>query len=837
MASPQVGSGPAKMSFAEVRDNVLTTLVRSNDTCSQIAARPPPTQAIKPVHITQGEMSPRSKENMAMRRQSQGKRVISPKPKSASLQQLQPITEPIGEVTKSPTGAIEGLALVKNAALEKEAAKIRLPAGADSNEDDQSHLSNNSSREPPSFDTKSIASVTTFAMDEKESLRPDDSASVQAVDDEDSSSGPSCDPSVQGESEQMILPRGLPQPSGNMIGMTRRYPSITLANPPRFGDLPMSPITESEEVRQARILPQEIIDVDAPQLRGGGPENRSQMLAVMPDEKLLDALASPKDRLPLLQLEEKILAFIALAQRTGPEILDLPPQNSFGRLLAHKLADYYSLQHVISDDNASVRLFMLRGLVMSLPTSLAVIATSIPTGPVPAPGSAAFKIMRRNGMGGRNHSAGGSTAASSSAPSKATSENGGDGSEEGFMSPPDGTPQKDRPTLTREEREANYKAARERIFADFQESLPSEAASTTGDTSASISRSSSSSGKRKTGKQRRPIDDSFEARSQFIQGSYSTMPIVGQQNAYQGPYNESTFGMQYPAPPGTIASNYGSTPTQTYSNYEAPMQYPGMPNYSNPIQQAYPSGDQWSSPHSPQPGNYYDYSHNPAQQVYPSSQTPVNAINQYSQPMSMPPPVVPQGWASTQYQNSFQQTPTLQNPQPVQWSGYSSSPNAAGPNPYPYGQLPPQLYPTPTYNAQHPVPGSYGGNRSLFNPNSRSFVPNNTTSRSGGRNANRKKNSTNNANQSKQKSSASENTIPIPQRPSQPASSNSSPGAKDLPLQQKYGAPAHLPKKPPPSQVPAPLEFDMQALKLGSTVAGLAAGPLVVNGEARESRA
>lgn len=771
-----------------------------------------------------------------MRRKSQVKSMISPKAKPSPLQPQHNI-DTIGENTKSLAGAIEGLALVKNAALEKEAAKVRMPAGADSTEDDQSHLSNNSSREPPSFDTKSIASVTTFAMDEKESLRPDDSASVQAVDDEDSSSGPSCDPSVQGEAEQLVLPRVLPQPSGNVVGISRRYPSITLANPPRFGDLPMSPITEAEEFRQARALPQEMIDIEAPQLRGGGLEHRSQMLAVMPDEKLLDALASPKDRLPLLQLEEKILVFIALAHQSGPEVLDLPPQNSFGRLLAHKLADYYSLQHVISDDNASVRLYRMRGLAMILPTSLATIATSIPTGPAPMSGSAAFKIMRRNGMGGRNYSAGGSTAASSSAPSKATSENGADGSDEGLMSPPDGTPQRDRPTLTREEREANYKAARERIFADFQESLPSEAASMTGDTSASISRSSSSSGKRKTGKQRRPKDDSFEARSQFVQGSYSTMPIVGQQSAYQGPYNDSAFGMQYSAPQGFTAPNYGSTPTQAYSSYENPMQYPSMSNYSNPMQQAYPSGEQWSSPHSPQPGNYYGYPPNHAPSVYPNSQTPISGINQYNQPMSMPPLLAPQGWVPGQYQNSFQQTPTLQNPQPVQWPAFSPSPNTAGPSPYPYGQLPPQPYASPAHNAQHPVPGSYSGNRSLFNPNSRAFVPNNATSRSGGRNNNRKKNSSSNGNQSKQKSSGSENAIPIPQRPSQPASSNSSsPGAKDLPLQQKYGAPAHLPKKPPPSQVPAQLEFDMQALKLGATVASHAACPLAVNGGAGESR-
>ena len=42
---------------------------------------------------------------------------------------------------------------------------------------------------PPSLDGKSITSGTTFALDEKESLRPDDSASVKAAEDDDTCSG------------------------------------------------------------------------------------------------------------------------------------------------------------------------------------------------------------------------------------------------------------------------------------------------------------------------------------------------------------------------------------------------------------------------------------------------------------------------------------------------------------------------------------------------------------------------------------------------------------------------------------------------------------------------
>lgn len=795
---------------------------------------PPPTQAAKPVQTSQAE-PPQTNETMPIHRLSQANNTALTKSQTSSQKPLKSPKPRNGDI--NPHGMrIEGLAMVKNASLEKEATKARrspVAIGADSTEDDQSHLSNNSSREPPSFDTKSIASATTFAMDEKDSLRPDDSASVQAVDDEDSSSA-SCNPSIQGESEQGVLPGLMTHLNGNVVGIARRFPSINLANPPRFGDLPMSPITETEEMRQVRGLPQETAMMEIPRIRGGGVEIRPQILAVMPDEKLLDALASLKDRLPLLQLEEKIVSFIIESHKGGPEVLDLPPQNSFGRLLAHKLADYYCLQHVISDDSNSVRLYRMRGMSYSLPTSLATIATSIATGPVPASGSAAFKIMRRNGLGGRVNSAGGSTAASSSAPSKATSENGADGSDEGFVSPPDGTPQRDRSTLTREEREANYKAARDRIFGDFRESLPSEAASMTGETSASISRSSSSSGKRKTGKQRRPKDDSFEARSQFVQGAFPPMPIVGQQNPYQGAYNEPAFPMQYSGNPSNIGATFGSTPTQAYPGFDNNMSYSGMPNYSNIMQQSYPPNEPWSPPQPQELGNWSGYPPNQTQSVYASPQTPVSGISQYNQAMSMPPTQMSQSWSQNQFQNSFQQTPTLQNPQPVQWPTYSPAPNSTGPNPipYPYGQLPPQPYPSPVYNAQHPVPGSYNGNRSLFNPNSRSFVPSNTTSRSGGRNNNRKKNG--NGNQKSKCASATTSAstdggMPIPQRPSQPASSSSSsPGAKDL--RTLYGAPAHLPKKPPPSQVPVQFELDLQALKLGST-----GGPLVVNsgGEGR----
>lgn len=242
--------------------------------------------------------------------------------------------------------AIEGLSLVKDAATA--AGDLQSGESGESLEDDQSHLSNSSTK-LQSFDTKSMASVTTFAMDEKESIRPDDSASVRAVDDDEASNPPTRELAFHRDSENppMTSRQGLNPGTSGVTIAPRRYHTLTSTNIPRFGDLPVSPIVQSG------ISDEESI----PGHQNPAPDEvheRAAQLPVAPDEKLLDALATPKDRLPLLQLEETLLAFIAHSQT---EFLDLPPQNAFARLLAHKLADYYMLAHHINEDGTSIRLF------------------------------------------------------------------------------------------------------------------------------------------------------------------------------------------------------------------------------------------------------------------------------------------------------------------------------------------------------------------------------------------------------------------------------------------------------------------------------------------------
>lgn len=242
--------------------------------------------------------------------------------------------------------AIEGLSLVKDAATA--VGDLHSGESGESLEDDQSHLSNSSTK-LQNFDTKSMASVTTFAMDEKESIRPDDSASVRAVDDDEASNPPTRELAFHRDLEPpaMSSRQGLHPGSSGVTIAPRRYHTLTSTNTPRFGDLPVSPIMQTG-----------ISDEDStPGHQNPATDEaheRAAQLPIAPDEKLLDALATPKDRLPLLQLEEKLLAFIA---QPRSEFIDLPPQNAFARLLAHKLADYYMLAHHINEDGTSIRLF------------------------------------------------------------------------------------------------------------------------------------------------------------------------------------------------------------------------------------------------------------------------------------------------------------------------------------------------------------------------------------------------------------------------------------------------------------------------------------------------
>jgi hypothetical protein len=98
--------------------------------------------------------------------------------------------------------------------------------------------------------------------------------------------------------------------------------------------------------------------------------------------------------------------------------MDLPPSNSFCRMLTHKLADYYHMTHSFEPNIGSVRIF--RTPFCRVPTSLAQWnpAVNPSNGSTPPPVVLPKKIMRRGQDG--------ETGAISSTPSKPTSEDGSD---------------------------------------------------------------------------------------------------------------------------------------------------------------------------------------------------------------------------------------------------------------------------------------------------------------------------------------------------------------------------------------------------------------------------
>lgn len=152
---------------------------------------------------------------------------------------------------------------------------------------------------PPSLDGKSIKSGTTFALDEKESLRPDDSASIKAAEDDDEFSA-----------RGSIV-------AGSRIGSeaaARAYRAQFYEAPDRRNmqtmherqgqgvSTPQSGSSGQQTTDDGKVKP----------LIGdqGAPDAFNLFYRQTPDEKLLEALESPKDRIFLLRLEQDVIEFV-----------------------------------------------------------------------------------------------------------------------------------------------------------------------------------------------------------------------------------------------------------------------------------------------------------------------------------------------------------------------------------------------------------------------------------------------------------------------------------------------------------------------------------------------
>lgn len=197
-----------------------------------------------------------------------------------------------------------------------------------------------------------------------------------------------------------------------------------------------------------------------------------------PDQKLLDALENPRDRVWVLKLEQDVIDFVKDAKEAS---LTLPQCHAFYRLLAHKMADYYMLGHLVDDTTAAVRLYKTPDCRIPPPlTGVTAPSTAANTPPPPAP---KMTILQRG-----------------SGPAIVNGSNAFSNSE--IDSDDD---RKNKAPATREQREAQYEAARLRIMGSAK---PGDSAEGLKDQQQS--RSSSVAGKKHKKKPRADSDDGFE---------------------------------------------------------------------------------------------------------------------------------------------------------------------------------------------------------------------------------------------------------------------------------------------------------------------------------------
>lgn len=455
-----------------------------------------------------------------------------------------------------------------------------------------------------------------------------------------------------------------------------------------------------------------------------------------------------------------------------------------------------------------------------------------------------MKIMRRTD--GERPSTEGSVAASSSVPSKAPSE-AGDSGQEGDRAP-SSTDTKDRLALTREEREAKYQEARERIFRDFPESAKSD--TTSGDSNPNVSRSSSTTGRKKNYRQRTPHDDSFEVRSQFnayLPGmQYSNGPMAFNGTAGDGAYPQQVpylVGPGVPLPSGSFMPS-----GQNNQMYPPQMGMGAAPQYPMAMSPQMSSHGSWQGGNMPQQSPYSGYaSMNTSGLMNSHSNKSSPAMNNFANPESSQYQQNPV-WNGHSYAGSYQHPPHQRN-QAAHWSNYPPQSMTSNMTAYPYNQYPGQHLNSNYQNSSGTpgLPGSFA--RSHFNPQTRSFVPGGapaSLSRHPSRGAQQPVHSYGSMSPSHQGPWTGYADSGPNRGSDHPSAANSAriPSAARDSIA-KWGTPSHLPPKPPPSEVPS--DFDLKHRAESTSIPapsyhsnGIPSarnGPLVVSGGLDASKA
>jgi hypothetical protein len=185
--------------------------------------------------------------------------------------------------------------LVVNGSSDKSKASNR-DSGSDGSQ--KADSTSDLGTKPPSLDGKSITSGTTFALDEKESLRPDDSASVMAAAEDDDAF------SIRGS---LIASR-----MGSEVAA--RVRSLQLGDMPERRLTHHGPGLHSQGIAtpQSTTSDQQAIPTTSMPLES--VSYSSDTLGIIyqqaPDEKLLEAMQSSKDRIFLLRLEKDVIEFV-----------------------------------------------------------------------------------------------------------------------------------------------------------------------------------------------------------------------------------------------------------------------------------------------------------------------------------------------------------------------------------------------------------------------------------------------------------------------------------------------------------------------------------------------
>lgn len=596
-------------------------------------------------------------------------------------------------------------------------------------EDNSTQVSSSSgSFKPPSDNGKSTYSLNNLSLDEQESIRPDDSASLRAVEEEEMASPPG---SLPAGSRQ-----GSDHGAGAFLGagaFQDQFHHISAMNPQTQAH---RAVANGRALNPLQSAYQHMFD---PNQVASGPGPAAQPIStVMPkiegfdgsltvaDQPLVAALQNPRDRLFVVRLEQLFAGFIN--DSTDRELV-VEDNNAFYRLCTHRLANYYCLSSAAGPTSPVTNIpsvKVIRTPFARIPPRLVSrvidLGKDSTTPPVVAP---ARKILRRDdGKSGTN------TAANSQTPSKTTSEVGGS---EGSN---DGQDAKEKGPLSRDEREARYNARRAEIFSDIESEQNDANGGPSEEKEKDVSRSNSAAGKKKNkGKQRNYDDDDFHSRSAFSvyygpgpsgysqeqHSTYYTAMSGGMTNAYSsGPYSSMASG---PTPPQPGSTTYSSM----YPPHAQPQHFPGQ---QFPMNGAQPNGSGPMYPNYGQMPNQYDLSADfqrgmssfqnagmPSQVTPRMGPVPMAA---YPGPQQGSPPMhAAPGWPPMQQPYPMPQVPFQQ---PGNGNRPMSAPHQ-GPVPgaYPYGQFPTNpMNGRPNPN-QHPIPGSY--NRQQFNPQSQAFVP------------------------------------------------------------------------------------------------------------------